>query len=515
MGETVSGRRLSASGVGWFVLGALLAGGLGAVALTVTADSAAPVVLLHLLSLTGAAAAWFQALRARRAAQKASAGLDAVGDRIAQFELRWARQRTGVDPAPHSTVVEVTGEIGQLGRAARDLAEPVAAHDRGAAGPPERLVPATQSPRPVTPRRHDLAPPPAAVADARHPEPSLLPSARRESAGGPDSATPAARARARPAAAVPWAMAEPRRSLGRLGRPAALSDAEAQRMAAIVEGFEADRIELDLQPVVSLPQRAVLFYDASARLRLADETLLRSTEFLPLLERLGHAAEFDRRVLNRTITVARFLMARGSDAVVAVNLSPRALEEAGFLRSLGRILEAAPDTVGRIVFELSQRCWCTLDPDRAAALAAVRDRGVPFALDRATDLRLDPLALSERGVRFVKIPVDLLLAPDQGADLDIEVSELAAVLLRAGIKLVAEGVEREETVPGLLARNVPLAQGLLFAAPPAVRSEVLGRPQAGKTEERNAVEASPGIGPQAPAGAGGLLPHRTVLRHRS
>src|SRR5687767_12461045 len=118
MGGTISGRRLSASDVGRIVLGALLAGGIGAVALTAAVGFAAALVLLHIVALTGAAVAGFQALRARRAAEKVSAELEAVSDRIVQLELRLAQQRTGAESALHSTVVEVTGEIGLLGRSA-------------------------------------------------------------------------------------------------------------------------------------------------------------------------------------------------------------------------------------------------------------------------------------------------------------------------------------------------------------------------------------------------------------
>ena len=275
---------------------------------------------------------------------------------------------------------------------------------------------------------------------------------------------------------------------------------ETRRIAAIVQAFDADRVEMHLQPVVALPQRKVRFYEALARLRLADETVLVPAEFLPVLERLGHAAEFDRRIVGRALAIARHLMARGSEAIVSVNLSPRSLDEAGFLRSVGRIMDAFPDTLGRVVLELSQRCWRTLDAERAGALASLRDKGVPFALDRASDLRLDPLALADRGVRFVKLPADLLIGSDHGRGLDIEMGDLASVLRRAGIKLVAEKVEREEIVPDLIDLDVPLAQGFVFAAPRAVRSEVLSPPAASEAPAQ-ASEPQPAPEPaeQAPS----------------
>ncbi|HEX5868557.1 MAG TPA: EAL domain-containing protein, partial [Beijerinckiaceae bacterium] len=252
---------------------------------------------------------------------------------------------------------------------------------------------------------------------------------------------------------------------------------EIRRFGAVLEAFESDRIELHLQPVVSLPQRKARFYEVLARLRLADDTILVPAEFLPTLEKSGLVADFDRKVLTRAAGIARHLAGRGSDARVSCNLSPASLE-GGVLRAAGRIAEAYPDIADRLMLELSQHCWRTLDADTAGTVALLRQKGFAFALDRATDLRLDPLALAERGVAFVKLPAELLLRPEMGRGLDIAIGDLGTVLTRAGIRLVAERVEREEDVPNLIDLDVPLAQGFVFAPPRAIRPEVLA-PSAG------------------------------------
>jgi cyclic-di-GMP phosphodiesterase TipF (flagellum assembly factor) len=455
----VKGRRVPAGGSGVVAAaGLVLAAGGGAAALAVTGGVPPEVAALQGLACAGLGAAWLQGRRAVQAAGKASSDLDAVAKRLIELEhrvLSAAASRPG-DPGLRTTVDEVSGEIGLLGGIVRDLAETVAAQDRDVADLKDQLSRsvARTSPQASAPRAaaEQARPVPQALPPAAHPEPSLLPIPRREPA---------------------------------------ISDDEARRMAAIVQAFEADRLELHLQPIVTLPQRKVRSYEALARLRLADETILVPAEFLPLLERLGHAAEFDRRVIGRGIAIARHLMSRGSEAIISVNLSPRSLDEPGFLRSVSRILDACPDTVGRIVFEISQRCWRTLDAERAGALAALRDRGVPFALDRASDLRLDPLALADRGVRFVKLPADLMLAAERNRGLDIEVGDLASVLRRAGIRLVAEKVEQEETVPDLIDLDAPLAQGFVFAAPRAVRAEVLAGVLAGVLAQPLSGDAPP------------------------
>jgi cyclic-di-GMP phosphodiesterase TipF (flagellum assembly factor) len=446
------------------------AGGTAAIA---AFGGAAPAILgLHAFALAAVGAVWIQGRRNRQATDKMSSDFDALAKRLFQLEHRLAHSaQRSTDPALSSTVAEVTGEIGLLGGIIRELAETVAAQDRDVADLKSKLEQVeVRPPPPARPTPPSFQPPPIP-----HPEPSLLPSTRKE--------------------------------------PAA-PDAEALRAAAILQAFEADRLELHLQPIVSLPQRKVRFYEALARLRLPDETILVPAEFLPLLERSGHSAEFDRRVIGRGLAIARHLMARGSEAIISINLSPRSVEEAGFLRSVTRIVDAYPDTIGRIVFELSQRCWRTLDAERAGALAALRDKGVPFALDRATDLRLDPLALADRGVRFVKLPADLMIAAERNKGLDIEVSDLASVLRRAGIKLVAERVEREEIVPDLIDLDVPLAQGFVFAAPRAVRTEVLGAPVQGEASAPAAEAPSepPDDPPKPPSPPEERLPFRAFLR---
>jgi cyclic-di-GMP phosphodiesterase TipF (flagellum assembly factor) len=463
------------------VVGGALTAVAGAVGVSFWAGAGTVVLVLHATALGGAAAAWLRADAARKAAEKASADLDFVANRLILLDHRVLQQVNAVDPKLRSTVDEVTGEIGVLGGIVRELAETVAAHDHDVADLKEHLKAPKPEPVPVQ------VPPPAPPTPVQVPLPiGLRPSL-------------VARADVPPAVPKKPEPVQPEPSLFPAARKEpAIPDAEARRMAAIVQAFETDRIELHLQPIVALPQRKVRFYEALARLRLADESILVPAEFLPLLERLGHAAEFDRRVLGRALAIARHLMARGSEAVVSVNIAPKSMEEPGFLRSLARIFDAYPDTVGRIVLELSQRCWRTLDAERAGALAVLRDKGVPLALDRATDLRLDPLSLADRGVRFVKLPADLLILADQNRGLDIEAADLASVLRRAGIKLIAEKVEREEAVPDLIDLDVPLAQGFVFAAPRAVRSEVLGSAQGENATPVPAAEPGPAL-PAAPA----------------
>jgi cyclic-di-GMP phosphodiesterase, flagellum assembly factor TipF len=245
------------------------------------------------------------------------------------------------------------------------------------------------------------------------------------------------------------------------------------RETAILAAAAEGRIELHLQSAVALPQRRVRFYETLSRLRLKDGSLLSPAEFLPVLERRGLSAEFDEKAFARVVQVARHLAARDGETGVSFNLCSASIAEPGFLRSLERVLARNPDVAPRILLEIPQRVLRNLDLDRMGGLSALVAHGIKLCVDRATDLRIDAVSLADRGVRFMKLPVNLLLGADS-VRADIHVADMAALLARSGVVLIAEKVETEEQVRDLLDLDVPMAQGFLFSVPRPVRSDVLG-----------------------------------------
>lgn len=354
-----------------------------------------------------------------------------------------------VAPMPEDTsalvagVEEITAEIGLLSGIVRELAAVVAAQDG-------EISVLKAAPPPAPPA------PPAPVAPPVEPE-----------AVAPPRVAPPAK---------PWTPrlleAAPPRDPAR----------EAAHESAVLAAFDGNGLEIHLQPLVSLPQRKVVSYEAVARLRVAgaDElpssTLLTPDAFLSILERHGRTTDLDRRMLQRAATVARHLAGRGSRATVAYGLSPLSLFEPGFLRSLSRLVTDEPDLAGRLVVALPQTSWRNLDAEQAGLLAGLRGL-IGVVLDRPSDLDLDASTLADHGVAQVKVPADMLLRPSaHEATNDIVVEDLVPILDRAGIQLVVTRVERETDVPDLLDLSVPLAQGTVFAPARAVRAEVLSAP---------------------------------------
>ncbi|AWN48814.1 diguanylate phosphodiesterase [Methylobacterium terrae] len=515
-----SGRRAGGSSAPRIALSlsCLLAGGLCLAVAFLSAPVLGAVAGVALAAAALAGVATVLALRrsARLAGQveTLSGEIDLLSRRLLTLEQREA-------PAAPSAgleagLSEVTAEIGLLGGIVRELAMAVAAQDEdltllkgqpGAApAAPASLHPASLHPAPLQPAPPAQAPPafapvqampsqsvPAQAAPASVPPAYAQPAYAPAHASAPQAAPlqaaplqgapsqfapptaapplPVEPADASPVAArsaAPWAsdpilprdaVPAPRRPF--VPEPAAAPRSEAEILAALSQG-----LEVHLQPIVSLPQRKVAFYEALARLRVGD-ALLAPSDFLRVLERHGRTTELDRLMLARVTAIGQHLANRGSETPVAYALSPGSLFEPGFLRAVCRLIDLHPELAGRLILALPQRSWRSLDAEQSSALAALRER-IGLAVDRVTEPRLDAAALSVRGASYAKVDVETLLGEHGAA--------LAHTLARAGIRLVAEGVEREADVPDLIDLDLPLAQGSVFSPPRVVRPEVLSPP---------------------------------------
>jgi cyclic-di-GMP phosphodiesterase TipF (flagellum assembly factor) len=278
---------------------------------------------------------------------------------------------------------------------------------------------------------------------------------------------------------------------GYVATPVAAADMSPQ----VREAVDAGRIDLYLQPMVTLPQRKVRYYEAMARLRDGADNVLSASDFMPAAEKAGVMPRIDEAVLLRCVQVLRRLMVRNKEVGLFCNISIDTLrDKAAFSRCLD-FLDANRALAPFFVLEFKQSTFRNLGPVESDHLAALGQRGFKFSIDNVSDLRFEPRELADRGVRFLKVPAQLLLDPQQSAGSDIHPSDLSDMLGRFGIDLVAERIEGERAVVDLLDFDVRFGQGFLFAPPrplrPDATSAVDNSPQPVRTAHVNAHVAPP------------------------
>jgi len=354
------------------------------------------------------------------------------GRRLAAVEGRVvSANSTGAD-----RIQAVAGEINELGALVKQLAASVAAHD-------DLLSSGTGAPAPV--HRPDTEPP-------REP-PRGPPAAAAPVAPAPTSPAPVAAAAAAPAGAP-----SPSRS-------------QTQLLAAVKSAVEDNRLDIYLQPMVTLPQRKVRYYEAVTRLRDDKDQIIAADDFIGVAEAGGLIGRIDHMVMLRCVQVLRRLMVRNKEVGVFCNVSAATLGNPVNFSPCLDFLEANRALAPSFVLEFKQSTFRNLGATEGEHLAALSQRGYRFSIDHVTDLRVEPRELADRGVRFIKVPAALLLDPRQTSTSDIHPSDLSDLLGRFGIDLIAEKIEGERAVVDLLDYDVRFGQGFLFAPPRPLRPE--------------------------------------------
>jgi cyclic-di-GMP phosphodiesterase TipF (flagellum assembly factor) len=277
---------------------------------------------------------------------------------------------------------------------------------------------------------------------------------------------------------------------------------QAGVVAAINSAIDGSRIDLYLQPIVTLPQRKVRYYEALSRLKADNGDLVAAADFLKFAEAGALMPKLDNLSVLRCVQVVRRLLLKNRDIGLFCNLSSATLTDSGFQRFL-EFVEANRAIAPALVFEFTQGAVRAMGPIEHESLAALADRGFRFSMDNLTDLRVEPRELNERGFRFIKAPAALLLNRVGAASTDIHPADLSDLLGRFGIDLIAERIEAEGAVVDLLDYDVRFGQGFLFSPPRPVRAEALQGADAGKTDATKADAADQAKrDAAAPRGAG-------------
>jgi cyclic-di-GMP phosphodiesterase TipF (flagellum assembly factor) len=241
----------------------------------------------------------------------------------------------------------------------------------------------------------------------------------------------------------------------------------------ITSALNANRVELFLQPIVSLPQRQVKHYEAFTRLRNANGDSIEAQAFMPEAVRSGHIARIDNLLLFRSVQVIRRLMSRNRNAVLFCNISSLSLSDNTFFPGFLEFVRSNREFSDALIFEFSQSDIAQMGAVELESLAALYESGFRFSVDQIDDMRMDFNSLAGRGFKYGKLNADYLIGRRETNHGHIHPSDFGDLLHRYGMELITDHVETESQVLELLDFDVKLAQGNLFSPPRPVRAEVL------------------------------------------
>ena len=235
--------------------------------------------------------------------------------------------------------------------------------------------------------------------------------------------------------------------------------------AELREGMERGELFLQHQPQVDVRTGTVLGFESLVRWRHPERGVVMPDEFLPVVENTGLITPLTLTVLDLALGAVAQWRARGHDVTVAVNLSVRHLTDLGLPTQVADALRKHDVPPSALVLEVTETLIMS-DPVRATeVLKLLRELGVALAVDDYGTGYSSLAYLRRLDVHELKI--------DRSFVRHITVDEGHATIVRStiemgrnlGLRLVAEGVEDEQTLQLLRGWGCGVAQGYHLSRP--------------------------------------------------
>jgi EAL domain-containing protein (putative c-di-GMP-specific phosphodiesterase class I)/GGDEF domain-containing protein len=235
---------------------------------------------------------------------------------------------------------------------------------------------------------------------------------------------------------------------------------ERTRKVADLKGLlQAEAVNIVYHPIVVTETREVYGYEALARGAWQG---LRSPEVMfSVAEEANLIWELSRLCRRRAV--------EGMDAnlephhLLFLNIDPHDFRDPTF-----RYLDPddlAADHPERIVLEITERTAITDYPKFQGYLKDFRERGYRFAVDDAGSGYAGLGSIANLAPDFIKLDISLISSIDSNFMKQNLVETMVSFANDQGIRVIAEGVEREEEYETVRQIGVHLTQGFLFHKP--------------------------------------------------
>jgi diguanylate cyclase (GGDEF)-like protein len=233
----------------------------------------------------------------------------------------------------------------------------------------------------------------------------------------------------------------------------------------LAAAIEHNGIEVHFQPIAEARSRRITAVEALVRLRRADGSLVPPLKFLAAAEHAGLSRALTRKVLELSLDQLSQWRSAGYDLHVAVNTTVADLLDVAFPREVLKALRARELSPEALVLEITETSVLS-DPRRIGdVLAQLREFGIGLSLDDfgtgySSLTHLQSLPVGE--VKLDRSFIARMCIDTRDAAIVQAMIQLSHTL---GIRVVAEGLEDEETWQALDGLDCDFVQGYVLSRP--------------------------------------------------
>lgn len=261
-----------------------------------------------------------------------------------------------------------------------------------------------------------------------------------------------------------------------------------------------ERIELALQPVISLDTGNPVAVEVLAKWRDARHTYPSTAELMQALEGSDLAGLFTRHVVDAALGQSSDWVRAGMALPTSVNIPSRALTDPQLPADLAALLRRYRIPADRLVLEISETAPLLDEGGLGRVIAELRRHGFQLSLDDFGTGHTSLGLLARLNVNEVKIAASFvreMSSSPPDASIVRAIIELARTL---ELRVVAQGVETADQREALAQLNCPAAQGG-YLCPPLPPSEFLAF-----LNQTATARTVPEVAQQRPTGRAPMIP---------
>lgn len=240
-----------------------------------------------------------------------------------------------------------------------------------------------------------------------------------------------------------------------------------ERLTLVTElqhALESNELALWYQPKRSLKTNDIV--GVEALIRWPERTpFVPADQLIALAEQSGLIRPLTRWVMEQALGARKVLMEAGLDLTVSINISPNNLRERDFPLYVQRLMTSHHQHRGRLILEVTETSMMQDPENSMRTLRSLDYAGIPLSIDDFGSGYSSLSYIKQLPACEVKIDRSLITDLLTHTDDRIIVKTTIDMCHNLGYKVVAEGVESEETSELLKEMGCDMIQGYVLARP--------------------------------------------------
>lgn len=233
----------------------------------------------------------------------------------------------------------------------------------------------------------------------------------------------------------------------------------------VIHALDEDQFEPWFQPIMDLRDMSVHHYEALARIRKEDGSIILPASFISTAERFGMIGAIDKDVIGKTLAIQSRLARGGRTVSFTMNISGKNLGDEELLKYIREKIAESGASGGHLIFEITETSAINDLGTAVKFIKSLKDFGCRFSLDDFGVGFTSFVYLRELQVDYLKIDGSFIKGLADRPENQLLVKAMTDMAHVLGILTIAEYVEEESALELLKMFGVDYAQGHLIGKP--------------------------------------------------